>query len=49
VNLRLKILIFVIACALALWWWPSARRWLAIDRCLDAGGRWDEVGERCER
>jgi len=23
--------------------------WLAIDRCLDSGGRFDHVTERCER
>ena len=23
-------------------------RWLAEDRCLDRGGRWDEAADRCE-
>ena len=22
---------------------------LAVDRCLDSGGRWDKVAEACER
>jgi hypothetical protein len=42
-------LILAVVVALALWWWPSARRWLAIDRCLDLGGRWDYAEERCEQ
>ena len=46
---RLKILILVIALALVVWWLPAARRWFAIDRCLDRGGRWDYTGERCEQ
>ncbi len=24
------------------------KRWLAIDRCLDNGGRWDYQNSRCE-
>jgi hypothetical protein len=45
---RLTIVV-VVAVVLALWLVPKAARWLAVDRCLDSGGRWDDVGNRCER
>lgn len=48
-DLRLKVVVVVIILALAVWCLPTARRWLAIDRCLDLGGRWDHSAERCER
>jgi len=28
-------------------WLAQARTWLAIDGCLDRGGRWDYDGNRC--
>jgi hypothetical protein len=28
--------------------WPRLSRFLAIDRCLDAGGCWDSDHQRCE-
>lgn len=24
------------------------RDWMTVDRCLDAGGRWDAAAEECE-
>ena len=48
IPLWLKVLAGV-AIAVALWWLPTATRWIAIDRCLDLGGRWDYAAERCER
>ncbi len=27
--------------------WPRAARFLAVDKCLDNGGRWDEAGDSC--
>jgi len=45
---RWLIFIIAFAVALALWGLPAARRWLAIDRCLDGGDRWNYADERCE-
>lgn len=27
--------------------WPRVAAWLAVDRCLDAGGRYDYAGNAC--
>jgi hypothetical protein len=35
------IVALVVVLALAVWLIPKVRPWMAIDRCLDAGGRWD--------
>jgi hypothetical protein len=45
---RVKLLILLLAAALlslAAW---RAKRWLDIDRCLDAGGRWDYSAQKCD-
>ena len=36
-------LVFVLAV-----WWTLGREHLAIDRCLDGGGRWDHDAAVCE-
>ena len=33
---------------LGVWLVQGMRRWLAIDRCLDLGGRWDYSAKRCQ-
>jgi hypothetical protein len=41
----------VVAALLAILWLfgvPLASRWLAIDRCLDTGGRWNQTTGTCE-
>ena len=42
------IVIALLALAFSLWLAPKAARWLAIDRCLDSGGRWNEALSQCE-
>jgi hypothetical protein len=39
----------ILALGLAIWFLPKARRWMAIDSCLDAGGRWDYSANLCDR
>jgi hypothetical protein len=43
------IIAVVVVLVLSVWLAPKAARWLAIDRCLDSGGRWDDARIRCER
>jgi hypothetical protein len=45
------IVVVVVATLLAILWLfgiPVASRWLTIDRCLDAGGRWNDTTAACE-
>ena len=45
-KLIISSLVALLAVLLALWIWPSASEWLAVDSCLDRGGAWDaEAGE----
>jgi len=46
IDLRLKIVLVAVLLALAVWCRPTATRWLAIDRCLDFGGRWGCAASR---
>lgn len=34
--------------ALGAWYLVIGRDWLMVDRCLDAGGRWDQSTRLCE-
>jgi hypothetical protein len=43
------IAVALLALAFSLWLAPRAARWLAIDKCLDSGGRWNEAQSQCER
>ena len=47
-RVRLTILLMLAVAVLALWLAPKAARWLAVDRCLDSGGRWDTAQGQCE-
>jgi hypothetical protein len=29
--------------------WPRAHHFLEVDRCLDGGGKWDAIYQRCDR
>ena len=44
---RLLVAVFLLI-PLSLWLIPRATRWVAIDRCLDSGGRWEEARRQCE-
>jgi hypothetical protein len=43
-----KFLKLVAAAALAAWLGSAARGCLEVDRCLDAGGRWDDASGSCD-
>jgi hypothetical protein len=45
-NRRLILLVIIVAATafLLLWVWD----FMLVDRCLDAGGRWDFENSRCE-
>lgn len=45
--LRSKWNVLLLAIALVAIVWPRAHHWLEVDRCLDAGGKWDEAYKRC--
>jgi hypothetical protein len=38
----------VLAVVFLVWFVPKAREFLAIDKCLDAGGAWNDAMHRCE-
>jgi hypothetical protein len=44
---RLTRWLAVVAIVFAMW--PSASKFIQIDRCLDNGGRWNDEGFQCER
>ena len=37
----------LILCALGVLLWQYGRQWLAVDRCLDAGGAYDYHQNQC--
>lgn len=39
-----SILVFVVVVRV----WPHAENWMAVDTCLDAGGRWDHQLHHCQ-
>jgi hypothetical protein len=43
--LALAVVVVVVALASSL---PRVRRWMAVDRCLDRGGSYDYVADRCD-
>jgi hypothetical protein len=45
-KLRIGIALAAVMVAAAIWFWNS--EWLAIDTCLDRGGRWDEQTRVCQ-
>lgn len=46
---RRRLILLVLALLLVLWGGSRLKPWLAVDRCLDQGGRYDHAGQRCER
>lgn len=46
---RQKLAIVLIAALAVAMLYPRCARFLAQDSCLDGGGRWNPVSERCER
>lgn len=46
---RQRLILLVLALLLVLWIGSRLESWLAVDRCLDQGGRYDHAGQRCER
>lgn len=44
---RLILILLLIAIAALVWSWLGP--WLAVDSCLDYGGRFDYGTQRCER
>jgi hypothetical protein len=45
---RARVAVLVAVVALAILVGVLFMRWLAIDRCLDAGGRWNYATRACE-
>jgi hypothetical protein len=46
---RLRHLVWIVLILTVLFLaWPRAARFLAVDRCLDNGGRWDDASDSCE-
>jgi hypothetical protein len=45
----MRIAFAILVAGLVVWLLPKARRWMAIDSCLDLGSRWDNSANRCER
>ena len=43
---RISLIVLILLAILLIWFWNS--EWLAIDRCLDGGGRWDEASGSCQ-
>lgn len=43
-----RVTAFVAVVAFAVLAGVSLMRWLAVDRCLDAGGRWNYTARACE-
>jgi hypothetical protein len=46
---RTALLVTLISLAALFWVGPRVLRWLAIDTCLDSGGRWDYSQNQCEK
>jgi hypothetical protein len=46
-RVRKVIVVMAVAAVLAFLLW-KAKAWLDIDRCLDAGGRWDYGAGTCD-
>ena len=44
-----RVVVVLTVLALVLLAAPRARRFLLVDHCLDAGGRWDDAAFRCQR
>ena len=44
---KLRLFLGIGVVFIALVWWTLGREHLAIDRCLDGGGRWDYDAKRC--
>jgi hypothetical protein len=45
---KARVTVLVAVAALAIFVGVWFMRWLAIDRCLDAGGRWNYATRACE-
>ena len=48
VMTRFRIGLFVLILLAALLFWFLNSEWLASDKCLDGGGRWDETLKHCQ-
>jgi hypothetical protein len=45
----LVVILIVLVTLLSMWAWSRLKHWLLVDTCLDHGGRFDHVTQRCER
>jgi hypothetical protein len=46
---RVVIVAAILIVVVGFWLFPTEQRWIAIDSCLDLGGRWDYSAGRCEK
>jgi hypothetical protein len=46
VKLWIGLFVLILLAAGLIWFWNS--EWLATDRCLDDGGRWDKTTRSCQ-
>lgn len=49
--MRVFAITLTLSAGLAVLWmvWPAVIEWLEIDRCVDAGGRWEPALRQCQR
>ncbi len=47
-ELRMKYFLLWVVLLLLVWSWPDVAQYLAVDRCLDAGGSFDYKKNLCD-
>jgi hypothetical protein len=45
---RARVVMMLSTVLAAVWLAEQVHSWIAVDRCLDSGGRWEQIGSRCE-